>query len=404
MIFAIPLAWLQLAREKIRLLVALAGIGFAVILMFMQLGFRDALFDSAIRLHQSFEGDIFLISPQSTALIAMKSFSQRRLYQALGYEGVKSISPIYLDFGLWKNPDPKKRNTRSLLVIGIDPTDTVFRVPGVAENLDKITLSDVILFDEASRAEFGNVAEQFKQGNPVVTEIGSRRITVGGLFNMGASFGADGNVITSDLNFLRIFNRRAQGIIDVGMITLEPGTSAEQVVERMRGPKPVDPLRPCRRVASVAGALPEDICVLTKAEFLAFEQNYWKSSTAIGFIFSLGTAMGFIVGIVIVYQILYTDVADHLAEYATLKAMGYRNTYLLSVVFQEALILAILGYIPGFALCLGLYNMTRNATSLPILMNLERGITVFILTVVMCAVSGAIAVRKAQSADPADIF
>ncbi len=385
--FAIPLAWLQLKREKIRLLIALAGIGFAVILMFIQMGFQDALFDSAIRMHQNLKGDIFMVSPQSTALIAMKSFSQRRLYQALGYEGVQAISPIYLDFGLWKNPE--NRRTRGILVIGFDPKVPIFDLPGVVQNLDKIQLSDVVLFDDKSRAEFGPIPKLFQEGNPVITEVGGRKVTVGGLFEMGASFGADGNLVTSDLNFLRIFERRKQGIIDIGAIQLKPGTDMPAVLAKMR-----------HEIQDVYG----DVKILSKQELIAFEQDYWKSSTAIGFIFTLGTVIGFVVGIVIVYQILYTDVTDHLAEYATLKAMGYRNVYLLSVVFQEALILSIMGYIPGYLLAQGLYTLTRNATSLPIAMTQQRGITVLCLSITMCVISGAVAVRKVQDADPADIF
>ncbi len=385
--FAIPLAWLQLKRETIRLLIALAGIGFAVILMFIQLGFRDALFDSAVRLHQTFQGDIFLISPQSTALIAMRSFSQRRLYQALGYEGVETISPIYLDFALWKNPE--NRSTRSILVVGISPEEPVFDIPGVVQNLEQIRLPDVVLFDDASRAEFGPIPERFHSGQVVSTEVGGRKVTVGGLFSMGASFGADGNLVTSDLNFLRIFDRRSRGLIDIGLVKLKPDANREAILQAMR-----------RDIQNQT----EDVRVLSKEELIAYEQNYWKSSTAIGFIFGLGTAIGFVVGTVIVYQILYTDVTDHLAEYATLKAMGYKSTYLLSVVFQEALILSFLGYIPGFFLSLGLYNMTRNATALPIAMTFERAILVFFLAVIMCVLSGAIAVRKVQDADPADIF
>ncbi|HEY9910248.1 MAG TPA: ABC transporter permease DevC [Thermosynechococcaceae cyanobacterium] len=385
--FAIPLAWLQLKREKVRLLIALAGIGFAVILMFIQLGFRDALFDSAIRMHQNLQGDVFLVSPQSTALIAMRSFSQRRLYQALGYEGVESVSAVYLDFGLWKNPD--NRRTRGILVIGFDPKEPIFSLPGVVQGLDKIQLPDTVLFDEDSREEFGPVGKKFEAGELVQTEVAGRRITVAGLFKMGASFGADGNIVTSDLNFFRIFDRRKAGLIDVGLIRLKPGTDVQSVMNLLRK----DIQEPN-----------SDVKVMSKQEFIEFEQNYWKSSTAIGFIFTLGAAIGFVVGTVIVYQILYTDVTDHLAEYATLKAMGYRNSYLLSVVFQEALILSIMGYVPGFLLALGLYNLTLKATSLPIAMTTDRAITVLCLAIVMCTISGAIAVRKVQDADPADIF
>jgi putative ABC transport system permease protein len=380
----IPLAWLQLSRERMRLFVALAGIGFADILMFMQLGFRDALFESAVVLHKNLQGDIFLISPQSTSTIAMKSFPTRRLYQTLGFEGVKSISPVYLDFALWKNP--QTRGTRSILVLGFNPADSVLTLPGVTDNLGTLKIADVVLFDDTSRPEFGPVAQEFNAGKDVTTEVGGRRIRVGGIFSLGASFGADGNIVTSDLNFLRLFPSREKGLIDIGIINLEPDADLQVVIKNLKQ------------------SLPKDVSILSKEEFIALEKNYWQTSTAIGFIFTLGTGMGLIVGTVIVYQILYTDVSDHLPEYATLKAMGYKNSYLLMVVFQEALILAVLGYLPGYSLAMGLYTLTRTVTNLPMAMNLAKAVSVLIMTIIMCAVSGAIAVRKLQAADPADIF
>ena len=411
--FAIPLAWLQLKRETVRLLVALAGIGFAVILMFLQLGFQDALLESAITLHQNLDGDIFLISPQSTSLISMKSFPDRRLYQSLGFAGVESISPIYLGFGIWKNPyweGPPTSQTRSILVIGMVPGDNVFSLPEVKANQEQLRLTDVVLFDRASRAEFGPIAKKFEAlkapDSVVKSEIESRRVEVGGLFNLGASFGADGNLITSDLNFRRIFSSREKGMIDIGLIKLKSEADLEKTLERFKQNLPgelrTDPKKTANQTKEdfVVG----DVRVLSKKAFMTLEENYWKESTAIGFIFTLGTAIGFVVGTVIVYQILYTDVTDHLAEYATLKAMGYKNRYLLSVVFQEAIILSVMGYIPGYILCIGLYNITRSATALPIAMTLERGIVVLCLAILMCVISGVIAVRKVQDADPADIF
>ncbi|MEC4806069.1 MAG: ABC transporter permease DevC [Jaaginema sp. PMC 1079.18] len=379
-----PLAWLQLSHERIRLAIALAGIAFADILMFMQFGFRDALFESAVTLHRRFEGDIFLLSPDSTALIAMEQFSQRRLYQANGIEGVAEIDPIYLDFAIWKNPITAE--PRGIMVIGMNPESDVLNLQGLAENRSRLKLEDTVLFDSASRPEFGPIPELYEQQDRVTTEAGGRKLTVGGLFELGASFGADGNLITSDLNFLRLFSNRDRGLIDVGVITLEPTANPEIVLAKIRQ------------------KLPEDVLVLSKEEFVDFEKNYWESSTAIGFIFTLGAGMGFIVGMVIVYQILYTDVSNHLPEYATLKAMGYRDFYLLTVVLQEALILALLGYLPGFGISFFLYNMTKTATSLPVMMTIDKAITVIILTVVMCVGSGAIAIRKLNEADPADIF
>lgn len=384
MLLAIPLAWLQLAREKVRLCVALAGIGFAVILMMMQLGFQEALFTAAVNFHVNLKTDIVLINPQTTTLFAIKNFSRRRLYQAAGIDGVESVTPLYLDFGFWRNPETRK--TRQILVIGFDPSQAVFSLPGVDEYLDQIKLSDVVLFDENSRPEYGPIAEQFKAGKTVFTEVSGRKVTVGGLFQLGASFSADGNLITSDVNLLRLFPGRTLGLIDIGLINVKPGVDASSVMSTLKK------------------TLPDDVLVLSKQGFVRFEREYWETSTTIGFIFTLGTLMGFIVGMVIVYQILYTDVSDHLAEYATLKAMGYKSRFLYSVVLQEAFILAVLGFIPGFALCLGLYKLVRDGTALPMFMTIDRVATVFVLTLIMCVISGGIAMRRVQAADPADIF
>ena len=379
-----PLAWLQLSHEKVRLLVALAGIGFADMLMFMQLGFQNALFDSSVVLHQAFDGDIFLMSPQSDALGFTETFSARRLYESLAVEGVESVVPVYLNFGLWKNP--LDRNTRTIFVIGYNPHNNILDLPGLKENIDRVKLADFVLFDDKSREEFGAIPELLQQQGSVTTEISSRRVTVGGLFSLGTSFAADGTIITSDINFLRMFPERERGLIDIGVINLEPGANLDLALAQLRQ------------------KLPQDVNVFNKEEFIQYEKNYWQTGTAIGFVFTLGTAIGFVVGTVIVYQILYTDVADHLPEYATLKAMGYKDIYFVTLVFQEAIILAFVGFIPGLAIAQSLYFMAAKATGLPILMTAGRALAVLILTVIMCCVSGTVAVRKLSAADPADIF
>ena len=380
----IPLAWLQLTKEKSRLLAALAGITFADILMFMQLGFRDALFDSNTRMHKNLNADLVLISSKSESLNSMQNFSQRRLYQTLGFPAVESVKPLYLGQLKWKNP--VDRSDRLILVFGMKPNNPAFLMPEIKQNSHLIQIPDVVLFDRISRQEFGPIAQMVEQGQSVSTEVGVRRIEVRGLFSMGASFAADGNLVTSDLNFIRLFPNRKLGEIDIGLIKLTPNSDPE-IISKLIGQY-----------------LPNDVQVFTKQEYIAYEKAYWQKRTAIGFVFRFGVIMGFIVGLVIVYQIIYTDVADHLAEYATLKAMGYQDIYFFTLVIQQALLLAILGYIPGIACSLFLYTSARNATMLPILMTIPRAVTVLGLTVLMCCVSGAIAMGKLQEADPADIF
>lgn len=384
MLRKIPLAWLQLTRERTRLLVALAGIAFADILIFMQLGFQDSLYYSNVRFHASLQGDVVLISNQSSSLISMKNFSQRRLYQALNFKEVESVHPIYIDFTSFRNPITGF--PRNIFVMGANPQSNIFNIPGVSENLNKLNIPDVILYDRASRSEFGPIAQKFDAGETVTAEVRLRRIRVVGLFTLGASFGADGNIITSDINFLRLFTNHQQGLIEVGLIKLKSGNDANAFAQKLRK------------------YLTSEVNVMTKQQYIDFERNYWASNTAIGFIFTLGAIMGFIVGIVIVYQILYTEVNDHLSEYATLKAIGYTHKYLLRVILQESFILAVLGYFPGLFITLFLYQKAREATLLPVFMTFDRAVIVLVLTIIMCYLSGVIAVKKLNAADPADIF
>ncbi len=379
-----PLGWLQLSKEKGRLLVALSGIAFADVLMFMQLGFQSALYDSNTKLSRTLNADIVLVSPQARNTQNLGTFSRRRLYQAKDISGVKSAQAFYSNTITWKHPETRKDT--SMQVIGFEPEQPALNLPEVNQQLNKIKLPDRVLFDRNSRGSYKDAIAQVEQGKIVSTEIERRTVTISGLFTLGASFGADGILIGSDQTFLHFFPRREAASINLGLITLQPGYEPKQVA------------------TALDSHLPNDVRVFTKQEYIEFEQSYWQKESPIGFIFGLGTAMAFVVGVVIVYQVLSTDVNTHLKEYATFKAMGYRNQYLLAVVFEEAIILALFGFIPGFILPIGLYNLAAKATALPILMTASRATLVLILTIIMCGISGAIATRKLQSADPADMF
>jgi len=244
----------------------------------------------------------------------------------------------------------------------------------------------VVLFDGGSRPEFGPVAKTLGAGEPVVTEINDREIEVVGLFEMGTSFGIDGTVITSDDNWLRLFPGRSRNEIQLGLIRLKDGSDANQVRD------------------ALAEYLPGDVLVMTKQQFVQREKNYWNSATPIGYIFAFGAIMGFVVGAIIVYQILFADVSEHLNEYATLRAIGYRNRFVSGIVLQQAVILAVLGYLPGLAVVYWLYGKAAAATNLPLYITQERALTVFLMTLAMCAISAMMAVRKVRRLDPADVF
>ena len=254
-----------------------------------------------------------------------------------------------------------------------------------SQQLEQIKLPDTVLFDRLSHPNLGSVPESFAQGKTITTEISGRRIIVGGIFTLGSTIFIDGHIITSDWNYLRLFGSNSIDNLSVGILILEPGAE-RQTVKR-----------------NIQAHLPSDVEVMTHPEFIKSEADYWAKVPG-GILFNFGVVMGFIIGVVIVYEVLYADVNDHLAEYATLKAMGYSDRNLLIVVFQEAIILAVLGFIPGFTGSIGIYALLGHLTRIPVSMSVDVASQVFIITVLIGLISAAIAIRKLHSADPAEVF
>jgi putative ABC transport system permease protein len=380
----VPLGWLQLRHNPARLFVALAGIAFAVLLVMMQLGFRSALFESAVRYHQRFDYDIALFSEDSVYIVRPQPFSIRRLYQALGLAEVAHVSPVYIATAVWKNPWTNDR--RHINAVGVHPEDDLLKAKGFGEGRERLRQTDVVLFDLASRPEFGPVGEQFDSGKPLPTEINDREVKVVGLYEMGPSFGIDGSIITSEDNWLRLFPERSRNDIQLGLIKLKP--DADAVAAR----------------GALEALLPKDVRVLTRADFIAQEVAYWNGATPIGYVFTFGAIMGVVVGAIIVYQILFADVSEHINEYGTLRAMGYSSRFVSGIVVQQAVLLAVLGYIPGMVVVYFLYGAAASATRMPLHITASRAVTVLLMTLAMCAFSALLALRKVRRLDPADVF
>lgn len=385
-----PLALLNLIHDRRKFMTSLAGVSFAVLLMFLFTGFKNALYDSQVQLITHLNGEIVIINRLKNNMFVPRAFARRRLYQARAFKGVQDAYPLYISDVRWKNPETKE--TRPVRVLAFNLADPVLPLPGVQENLEALKLPYTALIDTRARAEMG------PREAGIVSELADREIRIVGTFSLGTDFAAgNGNLIMSDQNFLRYFanrgpeeDERSFATADIGLIKVEPGVDVDNLIQQLRT------------------SLPDDIKIMRRAgpdnSFEAQERTYWRENTNIGFVFSLLTMMSFLVGIILVYQILYTDVADHWAEYATLKAMGYSNTFLLGVVIQEAVILSLLGFIPGFLISYLLYTVASDTLGLLFMMTPQRILNLYLATFVMCLISGAIAVRKVQSTDPAEVF
>lgn len=380
----VPLAWRQLTARRLRFTAAAAGISFASVMMLMQLGFHDALYDSVVMFHKTVSGELVLISQRYDSLGDARTFPRRRLHQARGVDGVLEARAVFTGLAPWKNPDTL--HDRTIFVFACDASQPPLNLRAALPVESILRRPDQLLFDEASRPEFGSVARQLKKGQGVSTQLAGKRVDVGGLFTMGTSFAADGNVLMGEDAFHRLLPTYPDGSISIGVLQLAPGADVRRVQ------------------AELVKTLPPDVLVRTRAEWMRQEKAYWAQRTPIGFVIGAGMLIGFVVGAVIVYQILYTDLSDHLKEYAVLKATGCSDAFLHGLVVQQSVVLAVFGFVPAAAISWVVFLATRIATSLPAYLDIGKSAIVFTLTLAMCVVSGIFALRVLRQADPADVF
>lgn len=371
------LAGRNLAHNKIRSVVAIAGVCFAVTLLFMQLGFFASVSKTAVLVFDNLNFDIVLTSPHYVNLTQSGTFPRSRLYQASANPDVEKAMPLYVNRQLWRNP--QARYVRSIVMLGIDPSDPILRNPEIEAQQDELTRTDTVLMDRLSRPEVG------LQRVGLVTDLGGRNVKVVGQFTIGPGFEA-GLIVMGEQTFSKVLGGWPLDIVSLGLIKLRPGANADQVAAELRQ------------------RLPADVRVLTRPELEAKEQHYWVVNTSTGIIFGSGVVVAFLFGIVIIYQVLSLEVTSRLAEYATLKSLGYTDGYLSRVVLQQAVIFSVLSYIPGYAIGMGIYTLSAGVTKLPISMTIERMIGVFVMTLLMCSFSGLMAVRILRKADPVDLF
>ena len=379
-----PIGWLQLRRNRTRFLIALCGIAFADLLMFMQLGVLGAALDTSSLFHNLLQADIVLISHEARDLQNSGTIPRSRLYQAESDQGIESGSPMYIGFLDWRAPITNHR--WSMMVIGTDPDVPGVLLGNVQTEKEILKQPDTVLFDRLSRGDYKQTLQLLDHGVSVKGEINRTSVYLAGTYKLGAAFGSDGSLIGSETTFLHLFPSHSQRAITLGLLRVKPGQDATTVAAAL-----------CRKMSS-------DVHVMTRGEFIQYARNFQAESTPIGFIFGLGTLMGFIVGMAMVYQVLSTDVADHLPEYATLKAMGFTNLYLLGIITEECLILATIGFLPGLAAGELLMMVMHIATALPTSLPPSRMLLVFALTLFLCLVSGFIAARRLRTADPAEVF
>ncbi|MEB3334212.1 MAG: ABC transporter permease DevC [Cyanobacteriota bacterium] len=379
-----PVAWLQVSHNPLKLAIGVAGVGFSNLLMFFQLGLLDSIYNSQRKPIERLRADLVLVSAGYSNMGSLQMFDRSRLYQALGVNGVEGVSPLHVSRATWITPETRK--SFDVFVYGVNLSRPSLAFPELEQDFSRLQPLRNALFDRNSKKQYGDIQAELKRQGLVTVEVNKKQLRIVDTFSLGSTFAADANMIVSDNTFFFVFPEKNPRQIEMGLIQLRPGVNPV-AVQRVLQP-----------------LMTKDVKVLTRADLSSLELNYWKRNSSVGFIFSLGVLVGFVVGSIIVYQILFSDVMNSLPQYATLKAMGYTDLYVISIVIQQSAILAVVGFLPGVLASMGLYSLLASITKLSVFMTTTRALQVLTLTFVMCVGSGALATRKLVQLDPADVF
>lgn len=379
----IPVGWQQLIHNKTRLLIAVTGVAFSVLLLLAQQGIHTVISEGNLRWHNALAYDLVILNPATEVLTQLEGISTDSIELASSVEGVAGVTAVSIAQADWHNPvDPSI--SRPIFVVGIKPENLSFQNTLNPEHTALLKLPGHFLFDARSHPDYGPVPALLARGNSLSVGLNEKTIVVSGLFEIGRSFGINGALLASRASFEELFSDKPATTRSLGLVHLkasvDPSTVQENLEER----------------------LGDSVIVLKNKQFKQRETRYWSYRTPTGYALALGTVISLLVGAIVVYQVLCAELREHHCEYAMLKAIGYNDRFFSRLVLQEALILAIAGFVPGAIIGAQLLNQAETATGLPLAMTAPGTIKALLLTLLMSTGAGYLAKRKLIMIRPAD--
>jgi putative ABC transport system permease protein len=398
-----PVALLNLMSQPARALVSVGGVSFALLLIFMQLGFRGAVANTATLVYSKLRGDLVMRSPDYVHLYEPRTFARSWMTLVESHPDVESVAPFYVSLTRWQNPPknegcssaPPEGSFRTVGMMGMEIEKPVLDLPELDDLLEEIKDPNSLLIDRSTRPEYGpqNCLAFGDDDIGIETELGNYNAKIAGHFKLGTGLATNGAVLLNDVGFGSRSFIDTRTRVCLGLVTLKPHVDRQEAASSLEGWL-ID--KDAKAAFSVR--------ILAMEDQIAWERQRWLTETPIGMIFTMGVILSFIIGAAIVYMVLATDVASRMPEFATFKAMGYSSWYVASIVMGQAWLLAVLGYVIAAAASQGLYVVTVNLSGIPTFMTWERMLGVFLLAILMCSFSGLLAVRKLWKADPASLF
>jgi putative ABC transport system permease protein len=379
---AFAVAWRILTYQKGRTALAVGGVFVAILLIFIELGLFIAVPRGGLMIYDRMQFDLLVTSNRYVYQVESGVFAPARLDPVRANPDVVRASAVYIGNAKWQ--DPRGGQRIDATVIGFASGSGVFSVPDILAQSEVLERADTVLVDTQTRPIFGPL------DTGRVIDLGGHKVTIGGQYTLGTGFLGLAVVLASEETFFRIFGAgprpRPRDTANLGLVVLRPGADPDTVARSLRN------------------VLPADTQVLTRSELTANEIAFWTTRTGTGLIFGSGLVVAFVVGIMILYQTLATQITRQLPQFAMLKAIGHTERRLDAIVLIEAMLLTLAGFLPAVGVALWVYALIRAQTALPVTMTATQLAGVFAVAVFMSAISATLSLVRLRRADPAEIF
>jgi len=371
----VALGWRLVVRDAWRSVFAMAGIAVAVLIALVEMGFMNSILDSQLRIVEAARGELVVLDQRRTHLDKWDELLPIRLHQIATVPGVAAVMPIYqLGMNMRNAPEAPERR---VIVLAFSPDDPPLELGWSKSTLKSLRQPDVVLFDRKSRPIYGDLSV----GQDLWVD--GKRVRLGGFITLGPTIVVDGVMVTSEST----------------LKSLNPDTRPKMAVVRVALGADLDAVK-----QGIRARVGDEVDVFRIGELADREITYLRQVAPIGLLFGAGMAAGLFVGLVICYQVLYVAIRRRIEAFATLKAMGFGNAFVIATVVQQAVLYALGGFLIGLGAAYFVYQELSLRTGLPMLLTVPRIGATAVACMLASMLAGLVASRQVIQSEPADLY
>ncbi len=367
-----------LLHDKLRFVVAIAGVSVSVMLVLVQVGLYYGFMDTASSVIDASKADIWVGKRSNDSFEFATPFDERTYYKVASVPGVERAERVLINFAQFKLPDGGDLGAQVVGVETVAGTRPLLAPWNVVEgDAQRLSQPGAIVID---KSEVGKLHIEHP-GH--ITEVSGVRAEVVAMTSGIRSF-TTSPIVFTDLRTARSFLPQLGG--EPVTYVLVKVAASEQIAD----------------VQARINALPH-LAAYTTEQMSMRTRDYWSTRTGVGAGFFTTAVLGVIVGFVVVGQILYSGTLQYIREYGTLKAMGAKNSAVVKVILSQAMISAALGFVVGAPLAMGMRAAMKGA-NLTVALSPQLYAGTLVITAVMCAFAALLSIVKVLRLDPASVF